>query len=39
MARAVREQERRGGAKEGFSTAPGDCLAYKHYRDVRRPIP
>ena len=35
LARAVKEQERRKGEKEGFSAAPGDCLAYKHYRDVR----
>lgn len=34
LARAVKEQERRKGEKEGFSAAPGDCLAYKHYRDV-----
>jgi len=35
LAKAVKEQERRKGEKEGFSAAPGDCLAYKHYRDVR----
>ena len=35
LARAVKEQERRKGERDGFSSAPGDCLAYKHYRDVR----
>lgn len=35
LARAVREHERREGAKRGFSEAPGDCLAFKYYRDVR----
>jgi hypothetical protein len=34
LSRAVKEHERRGGDKEGFSEAPGDCLAYKYYRDV-----
>jgi hypothetical protein len=34
LARAVKDHERRGGAQEGFSTAPGDCLAYKLFRDV-----
>jgi hypothetical protein len=33
LARAVREHERREGAKRGFSEAPGDCLAFKYYRD------
>ena len=36
LARAVKEQERREGEKEGFSAHPADCLAYKFYRDVRR---
>ena len=35
LAREVKEHERRAGQKEGFSEHPGDCLAYKHYRDVR----
>lgn len=35
LARAVKEHERRKGAREGFSDSPADCLAYKHYRDVR----
>ena len=35
LARSVKEHERRAGQKEGFSAHPGDCLAYKHYRDVR----
>ena len=35
LARAVKEQERREGHKEGFTPSPGDCLAYKYYRDVR----
>jgi hypothetical protein len=34
LAKAVKEHERRVGGKEGFSASPGDCLAYKHYRDV-----
>lgn len=34
LSRAVKEHERRGGQKEGFSVAPGDCLAFKYYRDV-----
>lgn len=34
LARAVKEYERRGGRKEGFSDSPGDVLAYKHFRDV-----
>ena len=34
LERAVKEQERRQGHKEGFSESPGDCLAYKYYRDV-----
>ena len=35
LARAVKEQERRSGEKEGFTASPADCLAYKYYRDVR----
>ena len=35
LSRSVKEHERRAGHKEGFSAQPGDCLAYKHYRDVR----
>ncbi len=35
LSRAVKEHERRRGEKEGFSKAPGDCLAFKYYRDVR----
>ena len=34
LARAVKEQERRQGHKEGFSSLPADCLAYKYYRDA-----
>ncbi|KAK9839810.1 hypothetical protein WJX81_003436 [Elliptochloris bilobata] len=34
LARAVKEQERRRGEREGFSAAPGDCLAYKYFRDA-----
>lgn len=37
LARSVKEHERRKGLKEGFSGAPGDCLAFKYYRDVRPP--
>lgn len=40
LAKAIKEHERRNGARDGFSTAPADCLAYKHYRDAlecRRP--
>ena len=37
LERAVKEQERREGHKEGFSTSPADCLAYKYYRDVSLP--
>jgi Rubisco accumulation factor 1 alpha helical domain len=35
LARAVKEHERREGVKLGFSKSPGDCLAFKFYRDVR----
>ena len=35
LARAMKDYERRGGLKEGFSSAPADCVAYKFYRDVR----
>jgi hypothetical protein len=34
LARAVKEHERRAGHKEGFSDSPGDCLAFKFFRDV-----
>lgn len=34
LARAVKEQERRKGEREGFSDSPGDCLAFKYYRDA-----
>ena len=34
LARAMKDYERRGGLKEGFSSAPADCVAYKFYRDV-----
>lgn len=34
LERAVKEQERREGHREGFSSTPGDCLAYKYYRDA-----
>ena len=34
LARAMKEHERRKGAREGFSESPGDCLAFKHYRDA-----
>lgn len=34
LERAVKEQERREGDKEGFTNSPGDCLAFKYYRDV-----
>ena len=37
LSRAVKEHERRRGQKEGFSGAPGDCLAFKYYRDVSLP--
>ena len=35
LSRAIREHARRQGQHEGFSTSPGDCLAYKYFRDVR----
>lgn len=36
LARAVKEHERRNGAALGFAAEePGDCLAFKYYRDVR----
>lgn len=34
LARAVKEHQRRLGDKMGFSAAPGDCLAFKYYRDA-----
>lgn len=36
LARSVKEHERRAGHKLGFAgEEPGDCLAFKYYRDVR----
>lgn len=35
LAKAIQENLRRHGDKEGFSTDPEDCLAYKFYRYVR----
>lgn len=35
LSRAIRDHMRRDGKKEGFSLTPGDCLAYKYFRDVR----
>ena len=37
LARAMKDHERRIGGDLGFSDAPGDCLAFKYYRDVRTP--
>jgi len=37
LARAVKEHERRKGDTQGFTAHPGDCLAFKHYRDVGHP--
>ncbi|KAK9904948.1 hypothetical protein WJX75_006180 [Coccomyxa subellipsoidea] len=34
LSRSVKEQLRRKGENDGFSQAPGDCLAYKYYRDA-----
>lgn len=34
LAKAVKEQERRKGEREGFSDSPADCLAFKYYRDA-----
>lgn len=34
LARALKDQERREGDKLGFSAKPGDCLAFKYYRDA-----
>ena len=34
LARAYREWERRAREREGFSDAPGDVLAFKHWRDA-----
>ena len=34
LARAIKEHERRKGEGEGFTNSPGDCLAYKYYRDA-----
>ena len=35
LARSVKEHARRNGETLGFSEAPGDCLAFTYYRDVR----
>lgn len=37
LAKAMKDFGRRLGAELGFSDAPGDCLAFKYYRDVRAP--
>ena len=34
LARAMKDYERKGGLKDGFSSVPADCVAYKFYRDV-----
>lgn len=34
LAKAMKEHERRGGRREGFTDSPADCLAYKYYRDA-----
>jgi len=34
LAKAIKEHERRGGRREGFTDSPADCLAYKYYRDA-----
>lgn len=35
LAKAIKEQQRRGDAAAGFSSAAGDCLAFKYYRDAQ----
>eukprot|EP00892_Ulva_mutabilis_P010198 jgi/Ulvmu1/7550/UM037_0094.1 len=35
VARAIKEHARRSEAAAGFSSAAGDCLAFKHYRDAQ----
>jgi predicted alpha/beta hydrolase len=35
LARAIKEQQRRGTAAAGFSGSAGDCLAFKYYRDAQ----
>jgi hypothetical protein len=35
LARAIKEQQRRGDTATGFSSAAGDCLAFKYYRDAQ----
>ena len=35
LARAIKEQQRRGKAAEGFTAAAGDCLAFKYFRDAQ----
>jgi hypothetical protein len=34
LARAMKEHERRLGERDGFADSPGDCLAYKFFRDA-----
>jgi hypothetical protein len=34
LARAMKEWERRLGERTGFDDSPGDCMAFKHLRDV-----
>lgn len=34
LARAIKEHARRTEAADGFSSAAGDCLAFKYYRDA-----
>eukprot|EP00884_Botryococcus_braunii_P023077 jgi/Botrbrau1/9453/Bobra.0252s0074.1 len=34
LSRAIKDHERRNAWKEGFTDHPGDCLAYKYYRDA-----
>ncbi|KAK9807048.1 hypothetical protein WJX72_012001 [[Myrmecia] bisecta] len=34
LARAIKDHERRQGSKEGFTASPGDCLAFKFYREA-----
>jgi len=35
LARAMKEWDRRPGERSGFTDSPGDCMAFKHLRDVR----
>lgn len=34
LARAMKEWDRRPRERSGFSASPGDCMAFKHLRDV-----